>query len=47
MPMIPIPSPVLNKNAPNFLVVGGKLTRSGFDYMKMMNVYWKSIKTKK
>ena len=39
---MPLPSPVVNKNAPNFLIIAGKLTKEGADYLKILNVYRKA-----
>lgn len=45
---MPLPSPVYNKinttnnNKPNYLVIDGKLTKEGVDYLKMLNVYSKA-----
>ena len=36
-----LPSPVLNNNTRNYLVVDGRLTKEGINYLKLMNVYWK------
>jgi len=48
-----IPSPVLNnidstnKHISQYLVIDGHLTRLGYKFLKMMNVYWKSNRSVK
>jgi len=37
-----IPSPIHNNIKPNYLVIAGKLTKEGADYLKMLNVYHKA-----
>lgn len=37
-----MPTPYINKNTRNYLVLDGRVTKAGYDYMKMMNVYWKA-----
>lgn len=41
---MPIPYPVHNNKTPTFLVVSGKVTKTGFDYLKLLNVYSKALK---
>ena len=38
------PLPCINKIKRNYLVIDGYLTRNGWDYLKMMSVYHKSLK---
>ncbi len=45
---MPLPSPVhnnisnTNNYKPNYLIIAGKLTKEGADYLKMLNVYSKA-----
>jgi hypothetical protein len=32
---MPLPSPVVNKHIPQYLVIDGRLTYTGWSYMKM------------
>jgi hypothetical protein len=42
-----IPSPVLNNSIKrNYLVIDGRLTKEGINYLKLMNIYWKVNKIK-
>jgi len=40
--------PYVNKNTnnpitkPNYLVVNGRVTKAGYDFLKMLNVYYKA-----
>lgn len=48
---MPLPSPVhnnigstntINNNKPNYLVIDGRLTKEGAEYLKILNVYSKA-----
>lgn len=38
--------PILNNIKPNYLVIDGHLTRDGYKFLKLMNIYSKSINSK-
>lgn len=39
-----MPTPYQNKTIRNYLVLNGRVTREGYKYLKMINIYWKTGK---